>query len=139
MFLAFILLALAVSAAQPDAVAELKDMQQRLMNAVMEGRRDEYAAMLDDTWRVTHIDGQVLTKAEVLGMVFAGTQPPAKESKVEDVDVRVYGDAAVVTGKTTWTPWDGATIVLRFTDMAVKRNGRWVIVASHATALKRAG
>jgi len=123
---------------QTDQAAEreLREMQQRLRDAIMEGRREDYAAMLDDSWRVTHVNGQVLTKAQVLDMVFGGTRPPAKESSVEDLDVRVYGDAAVVTGKTTWITWEGPTIVLRFTDTLVKRNGKWVAVASHATTVE---
>jgi len=30
---------------------------------------------------------------------------------------------------------DGSRLVLRFTDVAHRRDGRWVIVASHATRI----
>ncbi len=43
----------------------------------------------------------------------------------------------MTTGRTIATARDGTRIVLRFSDYAVKRDGRWVIVASHATALPR--
>jgi ketosteroid isomerase-like protein len=57
---------------------------------------------------------------------------------IDDVSVRVFGDAAVVTGRThgvgefSGTPYD---VVIRFTDTFVRRDGRWQAVASHASVL----
>lgn len=126
--------AMAACAAAPDPTTELIEMQDRLLRAVLEGRRDDYAAMLHDDWRVTHIDGRVRTKTQVLEDVFTGESPLASGA-VEDLNVRVYGDAAVTTGRATWTVRSGDTFELRFTDMAIRRDGRWLVVASHATPL----
>jgi hypothetical protein len=121
--------------APPDPAAELAEMQDRLLRAVLEGRRDEYASMLHDDWRVTHVDGRVRTKAQVLQDVFGG-EAPVLSGAVEDLDVRVYGDAAVMTGRSSWTARNGESLELRFTDTAIRRGGTWLIVASHATALE---
>ncbi len=43
-------------------VAELKGLQNQLRGALLNGRRDEYASLLAPEWRVTHVDGRVLTK-----------------------------------------------------------------------------
>jgi hypothetical protein len=50
----------------------------------------------------------------------------------------VFGDAAVVTGRTTVTTGGAtpATVRLRFTDVFSRRSGTWLVVASHATQLK---
>jgi hypothetical protein len=132
------LLALALGAtAQPaDAVAELKDMQQRGVRALLGGHRDEYAALLAPEWRVTHIDGQIITKEQVLEQMFGTGPSPLAELAVDDVDVRVFENAAVVTGRTTARSRDGARVVLRFSDFVVRRDGRWLVVASHATQLR---
>lgn len=116
------------------AVSELKEMQQRLVRTVLSRQRDAYAAMLAPEWRVTHVDGRVMTKAQVLEMVFGAPQAPFKDAVEDDIDVRLLGEtAAVVTGRNTITMHDGSRLVLRFTDVAHRRDGRWVIVASHAT------
>ncbi len=55
-----------------------------------------------------------------------------------DMTTRLYGDVAVVVGITTVAGrWDGAVFArdLRFTDTLVRRNGVWILVASHATPI----
>jgi hypothetical protein len=119
-----------------DAVAELKEMQVRLRQAILARQRDEYASMLAPEWRVTHIDGKVLTKTEVLDMVFGSQEPPFAEASQDEIEVRLFGDAAVVTGRSFFTLRSGSRIALRFTDFIVRRNDRWLVAASHATALR---
>ena len=61
-------------------------------------------------------------------------------SVVDQLAVRVYGDTAVVTGRTTATV-DGDALqqaTLRFTDVFVRRESGWLVVASHATRLPSA-
>ena len=136
-----ILVAVAVSAASGRAAAqaanpasELRQMQQTLLEALLAGRREEYAALLAPEWRVTYVDGTVRTKQEVLDEVFGGPEPFLRAGKVDHVDVRFLGpDLALVTGRTEATPQTRATVRLRFADVAVKRDGRWMITASFAT------
>ena len=52
----------------------------------------------------------------------------------DNIVVRAFGDAAVVTGRTTAAA-GGQTVVLRFTDVFVRRDGKWQAVASHATRI----
>ena len=118
-----------------DAETELRAMQQRLMKAVLEGRREDWSAMIAAEWRVTHIDASVLTKQQVLEQVFGGA-PPVVAGAIDDVEVQLFGEAAVVTGRTSVTARDGAKVALRFTDFAVRQDSRWLIVASHATQLR---
>lgn len=59
-----------------------------------------------------------------------------------DVQVRMYGDAAVVTGRMRQRFVLGGIRYandLRYTDVYVKRKGRWQLVSAHAStvALKR--
>ena len=117
-------------------ISELKEMQQRLRRALLEGNRDEYNAMLAPEWRVTHIDGRVLTREHVLAQMFPDGPSPLVDYAQDDIEVRVFGDSAVVTGRTTAQARDGGRVVLRFGDFVVKRNGKWVIVASHASPLR---
>jgi ketosteroid isomerase-like protein len=76
----------------------------------------------------------VITKPRALQM--CRTPPaPIETLKMDDVLVRAFGDAAVVTGR-TFAATGGAkpeSVTLRFSDFFVRRAGRWQIVASHAT------
>jgi imidazolonepropionase-like amidohydrolase len=117
-------------------ITELKEMQQRGVRALLEGRREEYAALLAAEWRVTHIDGRVQTKTQVLEQMFPAGPSPLVDLAQDDIEVRIFGDSAVVTGRTTAHARDGRRVVLRFSDFVVKRNGVWTIVASHATQLR---
>jgi uncharacterized protein DUF4440 len=123
---------------QQRQVTELIEMQHQLARAVVSGDREGWSKFVDPDWRVTHVDGQVLTKAQVLDMVFGKKPGPLVENSADEIEVRLFGDAAVVTGRTTAQSRDGVRVVLRFSDFVVRRNGRWQIVASQATALKQA-
>jgi ketosteroid isomerase-like protein len=58
---------------------------------------------------------------------------------VDDLRIRVYGDAAVVTGRAVYRGWSkkGGKYVrrLRFTDTFIRRDGAWKCVATHASGL----
>ena len=108
-------------------------MQQQLLAAVIDGRRDDYAAMLAPEWRVTYADGTVRTRSEVLDQVFGGPEPIMRGGRVEVDDVSVMADMAVIRGRTEARPRTGDPVHLRFVDVAFRRNGRWVITSSFAT------
>jgi ketosteroid isomerase-like protein len=58
-----------------------------------------------------------------------------ESSALDDIEVRLFGDAAVVTGRNhargtqSGTPFD---VRLRFTDVFLRRSGQWQAVAWHA-------
>src|SRR5215470_17235800 len=57
-----------------------------------------WGRLLADDWTVTHINAQVMTKAQALEMCRTG---PAVTSSVDQLAIRLYGDTAIVTGRTT--------------------------------------
>ena len=133
-------LALTLLAGQPPdsstTARELTEIEGRMATTWKNGDCDGWAAIVAPDWSVIHLNGTVLTRDEALRMCRA---PEATiETLTFDVlSVRAFGDAAVVTGRTTATT-GGAnhqTIVLRFTDVFVRRDGRWQVVASQATRI----
>jgi len=117
-----------------NSEAELAALEQALVKSVVGGDRATYSAILDPDWRTIDTLGRVRAKADVLEQLFAGPSPIA-DGTIDAVSVRLFGDAAVVTGRTTATPRAGATIVLRFTDVFIRRDGRWQVVASQGTRI----
>ena len=83
----------------------------------------------------TDIYGAVQHRTEWLK--YAG-QPRALEIEFEDVDVRVFGDVAIVTGgNTIWNPKDGKEKAnrIRFTQVWQRNKGGWQRLAFQATPI----
>ena len=105
-------------------------------------RRDKayFERIEADEFLFTDSGGGTTTKAEDVGSL---DKPPGETRLVSyDVDavhVMLYGKTAVVTGRVTSTyrNKDKETIIrTRFTDVFVKRDGRWQIVAGHSTRIR---
>ena len=111
-------------------------MEQRLTTTWQTGDCSGWGAMLHAEWSVIHITGETITKEQALVMCRATRTAPIQMTMAE-VSVRVFGQSAVVTGRTTVRAGDDAstTIILRFTDVFVRHEGHWQVVASQATRL----
>jgi uncharacterized protein (TIGR02246 family) len=131
--------ALAAMAQNRSPVDELVQLQQRLMRAWIDGDRAYVESVLASDWTTTDVSGQVLTRATVLREVFESRDRRIESGRIDDVKVRMLGDeAAVVTGRTaavgTYKGQRG-NMTLRFTDVFVRRDGRWQAVASQGTVI----
>ena len=115
-------------------VRELEAIVEKLASTWKNRDCAGWGALLADDWSVTHVDAQVITKAQALEMCRSG---PPVASSVDQLAVRLYGDTAIVTGRTKATALGATpqTVTLRFTDVFVRRDRRWIVVASHATRI----
>jgi ketosteroid isomerase-like protein len=135
---AVILVVLATQASEEDPVRHLTELQQQLARAWVAGDRAAIERIIAPEWTVTGPDGQISTRADILREVFETRTHRISSLTIDDVRVRVFGDAAVVTGRTRGrgesgnTPYD---VEIRFTDMFVRRDWRWQAVASHASVV----
>jgi ketosteroid isomerase-like protein len=135
---AVVLVFLAIRPAEGDPVRQLTELQQQLARAWVAGDRAAIERIIAPEWTVTRPDGGISTRADVLRDVFETRTHRIRSLTVDDVRVRVFGDAAVVTGRTRGhgesgnTPYD---VEIRFTDMFVRREGQWQAVASHASVV----
>ena len=81
--------------------------------------------------------GTVRTKAQVISDFTSGNLK-FQSITTDDVQVRVYGDTAVETGRSTMIGQDRGKAVPRdnrFTRVWVKQRGRWQLVANHYSLL----
>ena len=129
-----LIVALAQSVAASAVADELERLEQRLAATWKAGNCSAWGDMLAPEWSVIHVTGAVMTKAEAL-RTCALPRPPIDLLQIDDVSVRAFGDAAVVTGRTTVRTGGEKpeSLELRFTDVFIRRAGRWQVVASHAT------
>jgi ketosteroid isomerase-like protein len=82
--------------------------------------------------------GTVRTKPQVLSDFKSGDLR-FQSITTDDVQVRVYGNAAVETGRSTMDGQDKGKAVprdTRFTRVWVKQQGRWRLAANHYSSIK---
>jgi len=93
--------------------------------------------MMTDDFTYTHSSGQVQTKAEFLGDFKSGKRV-FKSLKQEDVQVRVYGNVAIVTGRCTLLGVNGGKdfeLPMRFIEVYSRNHGNWQWVTWQSTKL----
>jgi ketosteroid isomerase-like protein len=114
----------------------LAQTQQVLARAWVAGDRATLERIIAADWRSIGPDGRASDRASVFADVFDKRVHRIRRVEIDDVVVRVFGDAAVVTGRThgvgdfAGVPYD---VVIRFTDTFVRRTGQWTAVASHSS------
>src|SRR5215217_646879 len=122
------------SASQREVLAALHDW----LDALAKNDLPRVERIVADDYRITVADGRVLDKTEDLEPLRSG-KVKFRSAEATDVDVRVFGTTAIVTGVARFTADVGgnaASFQERFTDVYVKRRGRWQPVASHTTPVK---
>ena len=122
-----------------DVAAELRNIEDQLAAAWVAGDRSVHERVLSEDWSVIDAQGRIRTKAEVLEEMF---QPGERSitGRIDEVNVRPYGDWAVVTGKTHVAGrYEGneINVTLRFMDVFRRAEGKWQVVASQATLLNQ--
>ena len=116
----------------------IADIEQQLAKAWVSRDRATIDAILAPDWSVTDAAGRVLTKQQVIQESFDSADRRIEAMAIDDVKVRTFGDTAVATGRTRATgSYRGTSqsVVLRFTDVFVRCDGRWQAVASHGSTV----
>jgi hypothetical protein len=128
----------AVAQKKPVDEAAVQALEEKWDAANLKGDTATLDAIFADTLISTSSEGIVSTKAEILAQMKSGERK-YQASKVDDLKIFVYGDAAVANGR--WKAkfvekGKAVTANERFTDTYVRQNGQWRCVASHGSAIK---
>jgi ketosteroid isomerase-like protein len=107
----------------------------RACDAFRDGDVTYLQSFLAEDFTLTDSSGVVTTREQNLEEV-RRREPRYDVFSNHDMKVRLYGDAAVVNGITTVkgsSHGEPFAADFQFTDTLVRRSGRWIMVASHAT------
>ena len=121
-----------------DDVRQILQAEHEICDAFEREDADWLEKHLDPTFTLTSSTGKVTTRADEVADLRSGTKYDVFRNR--DSKVRVYGDAAVVTGitrvegKSDGKPY---SLDFQFTDTYVRKGGEWVIVASQAARLTK--
>ncbi len=118
-----------------SAQQAIRQVERDRRDAMLHGDAQALGRLLADDYIGTGAHGKVRSKVQVLTEYSAGAVKYESISD-DDVTVRVYGSAAVVTGRTRSKGKEGRKNVdaeHRFTRVWVQAQGRWLLVASHSS------
>jgi uncharacterized protein DUF4440 len=90
-------------------------------------------SVVDDAFISVDQDGKVMTKAELFQFL---RNTKSLRYLLEGIDVRLHGDTAIVTGLYRLSGFAADRPFMqrgRFVDTWMRRNGRWVAIASLST------
>ena len=124
--------------ARADALDDIVRLNREISVATWTGDSVWFEENLADDYVLVTPSGEKQTKRDVMhGLVRPGLKMEPYETT--EVQVRVYGDAAIVTGRMQQSFSLGRARYkndLRYTHMYVKRKGRWVMASAHISAVK---
>ena len=119
-------------------IDEILDIEARRTQALLDGDAETLAEITGDDYTHVETGGGIRDKAGFLAIL---SRPGVRFSRwvIEENQVRVYGDTAVVTGRyfncVTTAAGEQPPKHARHIRIYVRRNGRWENVAHQATAI----
>lgn len=122
-------------AATPEE--EIRAADARRIAAVVQGDVTTLAALLTEDLTYTHSNGKLETREQFLAGISAGTLD-YKSIEPSDVQVRVYGGSAVMTGRAAvkvMAEGKDRALAMRFTSVWVRSEGGWRMAAWQSTSL----
>lgn len=125
---------------QSKIEAELMQLERDIGQANINRDKAFFERVEADEFIFTDSGGGITTKAEDVASL---DKPPGEYKlvsyEVDEMKVAIYGNTAVVTGRTTTVSRGKDREVTgksRFTDVFVKRDGRWQLVAGHSSRIR---
>ncbi|MES2731913.1 MAG: nuclear transport factor 2 family protein [Bacteroidota bacterium] len=125
-------------AAQESKTIQLvRAMENRRFESMVKSDTVVLSDILADDLVYTHSNGQTDTKANFIYTI-SSKKTEYKSIQPESVQIREYGTTAVVNGQArvhVFMNGQELKLLLRYTDVYVKRKGRWQMVAWQSTRL----
>jgi ketosteroid isomerase-like protein len=124
---------------EEQAAQELEAVGSAWAEAMVANDADRIGSFMADEWVIVSERG-ISTKDEFLSFVRSGALTHSKFESVDRPRVKTYGDTAVFTIRVVNTAHFGGQqhdADEWTTDVFVKRDGRWVCVLSHISAVNK--
>ena len=122
---------------QAADIEELARLEMAWNEAYLHGDAGAVDRLCADDLIVTMSDMPVLTKADSIRILRSG-RVRFKRYETSDVRINAYDNAAVITGRldrTREAQGHQADDVWRFTKVYIRRDGKWQVVAWHASTV----
>lgn len=117
--------------------ADLKDIENRWAKAAIDGDANFFDRVYADNYTFVDPSGQLMSREQDLNDVKSGKLKFTSFDQ-SDVQTRVYGNTAIVTGVATIKGTYGDNDIsgrYRWTDTFVRQNGQWKVAASQVNRI----
>lgn len=118
----------------PSAEAELRDLEQRVDDAIRDGDTPYLKTVFADDYRFIHFNGEVTDKAASLQQL---TKRPYLLRHLDAVKIEMHGDVAVTDGLVDINArgeHGGHSYLLKYIRVYQLRNGHWQMLMQHSLA-----
>lgn len=118
---------------------QIKALEEERNRAILSGNAAAMDRMTADDYTFITLRGELRTKSEILKGFQSGSFK-YESREISDLNVRVYGDTAVVVGRSIQKGAENGKDYsgdYRFTRVYVKQRGRWVTVALQTTPIQK--
>jgi ketosteroid isomerase-like protein len=114
-------------------IVTLTSLNRDYIRSVQNGDVRRFDEMLGADFRCSNPDGSLLDRSGFL----AQTARPVTISNLtaQDIEIRLFGDVAIIHARTTYTTAEGRQGAGRYTDVWARQNGKWLCVSAHVTRL----
>jgi uncharacterized protein (TIGR02246 family) len=122
----------------PSSEQEIRTLEDERNRAILKGDASALERMTADDYTFITLRGELRTKSEIVKGFQSGSFKYESRT-ISDLNIRVYGDTAVVTGRSTQKGSENGKDYsgdYRFTRVYVKHNGRWLTVALQTTLVQ---
>ena len=119
------------SATSASDLEVLTSLNRDYISSVQNGDVRRFDEILAADFRCSNPDGSLVDRAGFL----AQTARPVTISNLtaHDVEIRMFGDIAIIHARTSYTMPDGRPGAGRYTDVWARQSGQWRAVSAHVT------
>src|SRR5207253_11470164 len=109
----------------------LTSLNRDYIRSVQDGDVRRFGEILAADFRCSNPDGSLIDREGFL----AQTARPVTISNLmaHDVEIRMFGDIAIIHARTSYTMADGRPSAGRYPDVWARQNGQWLAVSAHGT------
>jgi ketosteroid isomerase-like protein len=116
-----------------DDIEILKQLNHDYVQSFLNSDAQRYDELIAENFICIEPDGQIFDRAAFLE---AAAHPVTVEYfRVEDVEIRLFGDFAQIVARTPYKYPNGKEGVSRYIDCWIKRDGRWQAVSAQITGI----
>lgn len=119
------------SATSASDIEILTSLNRDYIRSVQNGDVRCFDEILAADFRCSNPDGSLVDRSGFL----AQTARPVTIANLaaHDVEIRLFGDVAIIHARTSYTTGDGHLGAGRYTDVWARQNGQWFAVSAHVT------